>query len=82
MESLNNQTNYYITKCTEDEDGNVVLDFPEELLETLGWGEGTVLDIDAVGDRIVLRRVEPEDLPATGCPVEGECNAEGAAASA
>jgi bifunctional DNA-binding transcriptional regulator/antitoxin component of YhaV-PrlF toxin-antitoxin module len=66
----------YITTCSEDEEGNVVLDIPEELIEALGWGEGTVLDISALPGSIVLRKVESADLPATGCPVEGECPAE------
>ena len=70
------ETPSFVTTCTEDEDGNVILDIPEELLEALGWGEGTVLDIDAVGDRIVLRKIDPADLPATGCSLEGECPAD------
>ena len=70
------ETPSYITSCSEDEEGNVVLDIPEELLEALGWGEGTVLDITALPGRIMLREVEPADVPATGCTVEGECPAE------
>ena len=66
----------YITTCSEDEEGNVVLDIPEELLEALGWGEGTVLDISALPGSIVLRKVEPADVPATGCSLEGEYPAE------
>ena len=66
----------YITTCTEDEEGNVVLDIPEELLEALGWGEGTLLDISALPGSIVLRKVEPVYPSETGGPVEGECPAE------
>ena len=66
----------YITTCSEDEEGNVILDIPEELIEALGWGEGTVLDVSALPGSIVLRKVEPADVPATGCPVEGECPTE------
>ena len=66
----------YITTCSEDEEGNVILDIPEELIEALGWGEGTVLDVSALPGSIVLRKVEPADVPTTGCPVEGECPAE------
>jgi len=47
----------FITHCEEDEDGNLILDFPEELLEAMGWGDGTTLDIDVIGDRLVLREV-------------------------
>ena len=66
----------YITTCSEDEEGNVILDIPEELIEALGWGEGTVLDVSALPGSIVLRKVEPADVPETGCPVEGECPTE------
>jgi bifunctional DNA-binding transcriptional regulator/antitoxin component of YhaV-PrlF toxin-antitoxin module len=70
------ETPSYITTCSEDEDGNVVLDIPEELIEALGWGEGTVLDISALPGSIVLRKVEPADAPPTGLSPEGECSAE------
>ena len=70
------QTPSFVTTCTEDEDGNVILDFPEELLETMGWGEGTVLDITALPGRIMLRKIEPADEPETGCSLEGECPAD------
>ena len=66
----------FITTCSEDEEGNVILDIPEELLEALGWGEGTNLDISALPGTIVLREVQPADVPATGCSVEGECPVE------
>jgi bifunctional DNA-binding transcriptional regulator/antitoxin component of YhaV-PrlF toxin-antitoxin module len=54
----------FITQCEEDEDGNLVLTFPDELLQAMGWGEGTVLDIDVVGNGIVLRAVELSDSEA------------------
>jgi len=47
----------FITTCDEDEDGNLILPFPEELLDAMGWGEGTTLDLDVVGDRLVIREV-------------------------
>jgi hypothetical protein len=47
----------FITTCEEDEDGNLILNFPEELLDAMGWGDGTTLDIDVIGDRLVLREV-------------------------
>ena len=70
------QTPSFITTCSEDEEGNVILDIPEELLETLGWGEGTNLDISALPGTIVLREVQPSDAPENGCALEGECPAE------
>ena len=47
----------FITTCEEDEDGNLILPFPEELLEAMGWGDGTTLDLDVLGDRLVIREV-------------------------
>jgi len=70
------ETPSYITTCSEDEEGNVILDIPEELIEALGWGEGTVLDISALPGSIVLRKVKPEDASSTGLAPEGECSAE------
>jgi bifunctional DNA-binding transcriptional regulator/antitoxin component of YhaV-PrlF toxin-antitoxin module len=58
----------FITHCEEDEDGNLVLNFPEELLDAMGWGDGTFLDIDVLGDRIVLREVAPSDFAETDTP--------------
>ena len=52
----------FITTCSEDEDGNLLLEFPDELLEAMGWGEDTVLDISIIGDRLVLQEVRETDL--------------------
>ena len=51
----------FITNCEEDEEGNLVINFPDELLQAMGWGENTVLDIDVIGNGIVLRAVELSD---------------------
>ena len=50
----------FITECSEDEEGNLILNFPDELLDAMGWADGTVLDISVVGDRIVLQEVREE----------------------
>ena len=71
-----NQTPSFITTCSEDEDGAIILDIPEELLETLGWGEGTNLDISALPGTIVLREVQATHPPETGGSTEGECPTE------
>jgi bifunctional DNA-binding transcriptional regulator/antitoxin component of YhaV-PrlF toxin-antitoxin module len=76
-----NQNPSYITECSEDENGNIVLDIPQELLETLGWSEGTILNIDACAGRIHMYEVEPESLPETGCIVDGKYGTEGGAAT-
>jgi hypothetical protein len=56
----------FITTCEEDEDGNLILNFPEELLDAMGWGDGTTLDIDVIGDRLVLREVRQAASEETG----------------
>ena len=49
----------FVTTCEETEDGDLAIPFPEELLEALGWHEGTTLDFDIIGDRLVIREVVP-----------------------
>ena len=51
----------FITECSEDEEVNRVINFPDELLEAMGWGEDTVLDISVIGDRLVLQEVREAD---------------------
>ena len=51
----------FVTTCEEDENGDLVINFPDELLEAMGWGENTVLNIDVIGNGIVLRAVELSD---------------------
>ena len=58
----------FVTTCSEDEDGNVFLEIPEELLDAMGWGEGTDLDISAIGERIIIREVRPDTLEEDGFP--------------
>jgi hypothetical protein len=48
----------FITICEEDENGDLALSFPEELLEAMGWKEGTTLDISTLPGTIVLREVK------------------------
>lgn len=55
----------FITTCDEDEDGNLIINFPEELLDAMGWKEGTTLDIDVIGDRLIIREVERSDSEQT-----------------
>jgi hypothetical protein len=47
--------NSYVTTCTEDEDGSIILDIPEELLDAMGWKEGTELSVEAFAGAIILR---------------------------
>jgi bifunctional DNA-binding transcriptional regulator/antitoxin component of YhaV-PrlF toxin-antitoxin module len=71
------ESSSFTTTCSEDEEGNLAFEIPEELLEAMGWGEGTILDISAVGERIVLREVRPADPEEAGDPPGREPQAEG-----
>ena len=46
-----------LTKFTTDENGNPFLEIPEELMETLDWREGDELELSALADRILIKRV-------------------------
>ena len=50
----------HISTCTEDEDGSITFDLPEELLDALGWKEGTELTVEAFAGAIVLREAVRE----------------------
>ena len=50
----------FITQCETDDEGNLILNFPEELLEAMGWKEGTTLDIGVLPGTLVLREVKAE----------------------
>ena len=52
----------FITQCETDDEGNLILSFPEELLEAMGWKEGTTLDIGVLPGTIVLREVKEEGV--------------------
>jgi hypothetical protein len=46
-----------VTTLQTDEDENLILDFPSELLDVLGWKEGDSLSIEAFAGRIFLRKL-------------------------
>jgi bifunctional DNA-binding transcriptional regulator/antitoxin component of YhaV-PrlF toxin-antitoxin module len=52
----------YITSCDTDEDGNLVLTFPDELLDAMGWGEGTEISIEAMPGTIIMREYPKSSL--------------------
>jgi bifunctional DNA-binding transcriptional regulator/antitoxin component of YhaV-PrlF toxin-antitoxin module len=66
MQSTDQELNSYLSECTEDEEGNLIITFPDELLEAMGWKEGTVLDISVLNDRIILRELLSNDSQETG----------------
>lgn len=58
----------YIIEIQEDEFGDLFIEFPDELIEELGWQEGDVLNWDLKGGGIVLTKVHD----ASGYQVEEE----------
>ena len=47
----------YIIEIQEDDSGDLFIEFPDELIDELGWQEGDVLNWDLKGDGIVLSKV-------------------------
>jgi len=50
----------YFVELTEDDNGDLIMQIPEEVIETLGWVEDTLLTWDIKGDGIVLQRLNGE----------------------
>lgn len=50
------------TTIQTDEEDNLILDFPTEILEALNWGEGDTLDIQVFAGRVVFSKVHPEGV--------------------
>jgi bifunctional DNA-binding transcriptional regulator/antitoxin component of YhaV-PrlF toxin-antitoxin module len=53
-------------KLQELDDGELFLEIPEEVFETLGWDDGTVIDWTVVGDSIRISKVPDELLKQSG----------------
>jgi len=51
-----------IIDVQEDENGELFLQFPDDLMEQLGWAEGDIInwDIDETTGHITVRKVEPQ----------------------
>lgn len=47
----------YILEVQENEDGDLYIVLPEEVIEELGWQEDDVLNWDVRGEGIVLTKV-------------------------
>lgn len=62
----------YTTKCETDEEGNLVLEFPDELLDAMGWEEGTELEFDMLPNTIILREVRPDTPEETSSSGRGK----------
>ena len=51
------------TKLSYDENGDLILEFPDELLQAVDWSEGDVLGIEVFAGRIIFRKLEAADRP-------------------
>ena len=58
----------YIVEVQENNSGDLFIEFPDELIDELGWQEGDVLNWDLKGSGIVLSKVHD----ASGYQVEEE----------
>jgi bifunctional DNA-binding transcriptional regulator/antitoxin component of YhaV-PrlF toxin-antitoxin module len=47
----------YILEVQENDDGELFIVFPDEVIEDLGWQEGDILNWDVKGEGIVLSKV-------------------------
>ena len=47
----------YILEIQEDDDGELFIVFPDEVIEDLGWQEGDILNWDVKGEGIILTKV-------------------------
>ena len=50
----------YYVELLEDSNGDLVMQIPEEVMETLGWEPGQLLTWDLKGDGIILQRLNGE----------------------
>lgn len=50
------------TTIQTDEEDNLILDFPTEILEALDWGEGDTLDIQVFAGRVIFSKVHSEGI--------------------
>jgi nitrogen regulatory protein PII len=55
------------TATVEEEDGELLLNLPDEMLEEMGWEVGTTIEWIDIGDgRWMIRRVDDEKNIRTG----------------
>lgn len=48
----------FCTTVQETENGDIILEFPDEILDMVGWTEGDELEFAAIGDSIRITKVE------------------------
>jgi len=47
----------YILEVQEDENGEAFIVFPEDIIETLGWQEGDILEWKLKGNGVILSKL-------------------------
>lgn len=47
----------YIIELQEADNGDLFIEFPDDLIDTLGWQEGDILDWRLKGEAIILSRL-------------------------
>ena len=47
----------YIVEIQESDQGELFIEFPDELIDELGWQEGDILNWDLKGEGIVLNKL-------------------------
>ena len=47
----------YILEVQEDDNGELFITFPEDIIETLGWQEGDVLEWKLKGKGVILSKL-------------------------
>ncbi len=57
-----NQLMNTVVELQETDDEELFIELPDELLDTLGWEDGTILTWDVVGDSIRISRAPEEAL--------------------
>jgi bifunctional DNA-binding transcriptional regulator/antitoxin component of YhaV-PrlF toxin-antitoxin module len=50
----------YILEVQEDDNGDLFITFPDDVIEELGWQEGDILEWNLKGDGIVLSKLNDE----------------------
>jgi hypothetical protein len=62
MEKMMSYTANVIEIC---ENGDAILELPQEMLDELGWDVGTVLNIEEQNGQIILNRANTNDIGQT-----------------
>jgi len=50
----------YIVEVQESDNGDLFIEFPDDLIDELGWQEGDILNWDLKGGGIVLSKLNDE----------------------